>query len=167
VGGAFLLITAIVGWATLTSMKPSESEAAPPAAAGTSSPQSTPSRSPSAGATMTAPATATGPAPPATTPAPVVPRPAPVTTTVTIPPATTPPASPGPGQALVPDVIAQYEIAADYIVRSAMLEPEFTYVYDPIKCYVIEQNPPAGTLVPWHARVVMKVARYSTICQPV
>ena len=43
----------------------------------------------------------------------------------------------------------------------------FTYVYDPIKCYVIEQNPPAGTLVPWHARVVMKVARYSTTCQPV
>jgi hypothetical protein len=89
----------------------------------------------------------------------------PATTTVTMPAPTVPP-SPGPGQVLVPNVIAQYEFAADYVIRSATLQPEFTYVYDPIKCYVVEQNPPAGTIVPMNARVVMTVARYSTTCQP-
>ena len=160
VAGAVLLIAAIAGWATLVSLKPGQSEAAPPGA--TSSSQPTPSPSPSADVTTTAPATPTA-APQTTTRAPVVPVPA--TTTVTIPPPTNPP-SPGPGQVLVPNVIAQYEFAADYAIRSANLQPEFTYVYDPIKCYVVEQNPPAGTIVPMNARVVMTVARYSTTCQP-
>jgi hypothetical protein len=112
--------------------------------------------------TTTAPATTTA-APQTTTRAPVGPVPA--TTTVTIPAPTTQP-SPGPGQVLVPNVIAQYEYAADYVIRSATLQPEFTYVYDPIKCYVVEQNPPANTIVPMNSRVVMTVARYSTTCQP-
>ncbi|GAA1798315.1 hypothetical protein GCM10009682_19870 [Luedemannella flava] len=166
VAGAGLLIAALVGWATLVAMRPDRVVAAPPGA--TSSSQPTPSRSPSAGVTTSTPPTTTAAAPrtaPArtTTRAPVV-SVRTTTKVTTRAPATTP--TPGPGQVSVPNVIAQYEYAADYVIRGATLQPEFTYVDDPVKCYVVAQDPPAGSIVPKNSRVVMTVARYSTTCQP-
>lgn len=167
--GAVLLLAAIGGWATLVAMRPDQVAAAPPGATPSPSPSSQPTltQSPSAGATTSTPPTTTAAAPRSaaprtTTRAPVAPMRA-TTSATTRAPSTT--RTPGVGQVVVPDVIAQYEYAADYIIRGADLRPEFTYVDDPIKCYVIEQNPPAGTIVPVGFRVVMTVARYSTNCQ--
>jgi hypothetical protein len=166
--GAVLVLAAVLAWAALSRTGGVALEAADPTSAGTSASAAGAGLDHSRSATVTssAPSPTDTPTPPATVAGPVVPAPAaPPTTPTTLVPTT--PRTPGPNERTVPDVFHRYAIEADYIIRSVGLVPELTVVYGPNQCYVTQQTPAAGTIVPVDSTVALTVTKSRDTCEPI
>jgi hypothetical protein len=149
--GATLIVLALAGWIAFSGFNGGAVEAADPPRVTTAAPSSasaSPSAAPTASATV-APSLTASPTPSRTTRAPVV----------------TPPRTPGPNERRVPDALGRWQIEADYMIRSAGLVPDFTYVTGPDTCSVTALSPAANSIVMVGSTVTITVTRSSDDCQ--